>query len=96
MNQDSTPNNCNDLSFENAFSRLEEILEKMNSGHVGLDESLALYEEADKLINSCNKRLTSAERHIETLIKNRQGDLVLNADQKPITQDFNPSQGPGK
>lgn len=85
-----------DLSFEKAFSRLEEILEKMNSGHVGLDESLALYEEADKLINSCNKRLSSAERQIETLVKNRQGDLALNADQKPITQDFNSNQSLGR
>lgn len=75
-----------ELSFEAAFARLEEILEKMNSGSVSLDESLKLYEEADKLINICSKRLNSAEKKIETLIKNRKGELVLGPDQKPMTE----------
>ena len=75
-----------ELSFEKAFARLEEILEKMNSGSVSLDESLKLYEEADKLINICSKRLNSAEKKIETLIKNRKGELVLGPDQKPMTE----------
>lgn len=81
--------NENEISFEAAFSRLEEILEKMNSGAISLDESLKFYEEADKLIASCQKRLTDAERKIETLVKNRNGDVTFNADQKPMTQDFN-------
>ena len=43
-------------SFENSFARLETLLELMNTGTVSLDDSLKLYEEADTLINSCNKR----------------------------------------
>lgn len=77
-------------SFEEAFARLEHILERMNSGTISLDESLKLYEEADKLISFCNKRLTEAERKIETLVKNRNGDLALGPDQKPQTTEFNP------
>jgi exodeoxyribonuclease VII small subunit len=81
-----------EISFEASFHRLEEILEKMNSSSVSLDESLHLYEEADKLIAICSKRLTDAERKIEQLIKNRTtGELVLGGDQKPLTQDFNTS-----
>jgi exodeoxyribonuclease VII small subunit len=80
--------NQTELGFEKALSRLEEILEKMNSGTTTLDESLALFEEADKLINSCNKRLNEAEKKIEVLIKNRNGDLVIGNDQKPATQNF--------
>lgn len=76
------------LSFETAFARLEEILERMNSGSISLDESLRLYEEADKLIHICNKRLTEAERKIEILVKNRNGELVMGSDQKPMAQDF--------
>lgn len=75
-------------SFEKALSRLEEILEKMNSGTTTLDESLALFEEADKLITNCNKRLNDAERKVEILIKNRNGDLSLTNDQKPLVQNF--------
>jgi exodeoxyribonuclease VII small subunit len=78
----------NEISFEKAFSRLEEILEKMNSGTVSLDESLKLYEEADSLINLSTKRLNEAERKIETLIKKRNGELMLGDDQKPLTKDF--------
>lgn len=84
----TTPDQKQELSFEDAFTRLEQILEKMNSGAVGLDESLKLYEEADKLIATCGKRLNDAERKIEILVKNRSGELVLGADQKPLTQDF--------
>lgn len=77
-------------SFEQAFTRLEKILEKMHSGNVSLDESLALYEEADKLIMVCGKRLSDAENRIEILIKNRNGELQLGSDQKPVVQEFNP------
>jgi exodeoxyribonuclease VII small subunit len=75
-------------TFESAFTRLEAILEKMNSNTVSLDESLKLFEEADGLINACTKRLNDAERKVETLIKNRSGDLVMGPEQKPTTQDF--------
>lgn len=76
------------ISFEAAFARLEQILEKMNSGTISLDESLKLYEEADHLIRSCNERLQNAERKIEMLIKNRNGDLLMGSNQKPMTQDY--------
>ena len=64
------------IDFEASFKRLEEILEKMNSGSVSLDESLKLYEEADKLITACSSRLNEAERRIEVLVKNRNGELT--------------------
>lgn len=82
------------ISFETAFSRLEQILERMNSNAISLDESLKLFKEADLLITLCNKRLNNAEREVEILIKNRQGNLVLGPDQKPTSQNFefpNPS-----
>ena len=66
-----------DHTFESAFERLEQILEKMNTGKTPLDESLKLFEEADQLIRLCSQRLTSAEQKVETLIKNRTNELVL-------------------
>lgn len=82
-NQDNIP-----LSFEAAFERLEEILAKLNTGTVSLDDSLKLYEEADQLIATCNKRLNDAERKIEILVKNRSGELTIGNDEKPITQEY--------
>jgi exodeoxyribonuclease VII small subunit len=75
-------------SFEESYARLEQILEKMNSGKISLDDSLKLYEEADGLITSCQIRLQEAERKIEILIKNRSGELLLNENGKPVTQEF--------
>jgi exodeoxyribonuclease VII small subunit len=76
------------VHFETAFARLEEILEKMNSGAVTLDDSLSLYEEADKLIVTCAQRLNEAEQKVEMLIKKRTGELALDDENKPMTQNF--------
>lgn len=82
------------LSFEQAFERLEQILEKMNSGKTPLEESLKLFEEAEGLIRSCNARLVSSEQKIEALVKQR-GAVALDADQKPKTEQFaRPAQVP--
>lgn len=85
MTNESTP------TFEAAYARLEEILEKMNSGKQSLEDSLSLYEEANRLIVFCNKRLSQAEQKIETLIKNREGGLSLDSHGAPQTQEFTPS-----
>lgn len=78
----------NTLSFEKAFERLEQILEAMNSGKTPLEESLKLYEEAEKLISFCHTSLNAAEQKIELLFKGRNGEVVLTADQKPKTESF--------
>jgi exodeoxyribonuclease VII small subunit len=64
------------MKFEEAYGRLEEILEKMNSGKISLDDSLKYYEEADQLIVTCQKKLSEAEKKIEIMIKNRNGEIV--------------------
>jgi len=78
------------MKFEEAYSRLEEILEKMNSGKASLDDSLKLYEEADKLIVTCQKNLSEAEKKIEMMIKSRNGEVVLDEAGNPAVQAFQP------
>jgi len=78
-------------TFEVAYERLEEILEKMNSEQVSLDVSLALYEEADKLIGTCQKKLQDAEQKIEILLKDREGSIKLSESNQPETEDFSTS-----
>ena len=89
-----TPSEDRSPGFEEALARLEEILEKMNAGSLTLDESVRLYEEADRLIAVCNAKLTEAEQKVELLVKNRAGELVTGADGKPQTTDF-PGAPPG-
>lgn len=83
-------------NFEQAFARLEEILAKMNSGELSLDESLKLYEEADRLIIICGKRLAAAENRVDKLIKTREGRLLTSAEEVPQKEPFSPSDQPCK
>jgi exodeoxyribonuclease VII small subunit len=75
------------LSFEEAFKRLEQILNAMNGGKTSLEESLKLFEEASKLIDTCSKRLNSAEQKIEQLMKQK-GEILLDINQQPMTEVF--------
>ena len=79
------------VSFERSFTRLEEILEMMNSGKASLEDSLKLFEEADGLILKCGKYLSAAEEKIEILLKNREGELILDDKQRPMADTFSAS-----
>lgn len=76
------------MTFEEAYERLEKIVERISSESVSLDESLKLYEEADALIQSCQKRLTDAEQKIEILVKNREGNLAIDENGRPATEPY--------
>lgn len=76
------------LSFESAFARLEELLEKLNCAETPLEDAIKYYEEADKLIALCGKRLNDAEKRIEKLIKNRADEVLLDERGQPKTEPF--------
>lgn len=57
------------VNFETAILELENIVKKLENGSVGLDESIALYEEGIILSNACNDMLKKAKQKIE-IIKN--------------------------
>jgi exodeoxyribonuclease VII small subunit len=61
------------LSFENALTKLESIVESMESGEVPLAELLAKFEEGNKLLKLCEARLKEAELKIEQLKKSKEG-----------------------
>lgn len=53
-----------ELTYEQAYSKLEEILNKLETNNTSLDESLELYEEGIKLYARCNKLLDNAKLKI--------------------------------
>ncbi len=59
------------LSFETALTKLEAIVESMESGEVPLAELLAKFEEGNKLLKLCEARLKEAELKIEQLKKSK-------------------------
>lgn len=57
------------LNFEQAIKRLEEIVNKLESGIEDLEKTVALYEEGSKLVDFCSEKLHAVENKIETLTK---------------------------
>ncbi len=57
-------------SFEESLSKLETIVEKMESGDLKLEDSLKLFEEGMKLTKDCNLRLNEIEKKVKQLLKN--------------------------
>ena len=64
-------------TFEDALSRLETLVEKMESGEGTLEQSLDWFEEGMSLIKSCQQELESAEKKVRELIKNSEGGYSL-------------------
>ena len=57
-----------ELTYEQAYKRLEEIVEKLENGSVPLEESMKLFEEGTKLANFCNSKLNAAEQKFTQLL----------------------------
>tara|TARA_B100000768_G_scaffold181560_1_gene205054 strand:- start:2241 stop:2477 length:237 start_codon:yes stop_codon:yes gene_type:complete len=57
----------NEKSYDEAVSRLEEIVASLERGGKGLDETLQLYEEGAVLLKQCQKDLKSAEGKLNEL-----------------------------
>jgi len=66
-------------SFEEALKRLEEIVQRMESGELTLEDSLGLFEEGVRLTRVCSQRLDEAEKKIEVLTKDEQGGVKARA-----------------
>ncbi len=56
-------------SLETTMSDIDGIVAKMESGQLSLAESVALFEQGTRLIQTCQKTLTEAEQTITTLMK---------------------------
>jgi len=58
------------LSYEDAFSRLTKIIKLLEDGEISLDESIKYYEQGIELKNYCEKKLKNAEMKIKKVLNN--------------------------
>lgn len=58
-----------ELTYEQAYQKLEEIVEKMNAASVPLDELMSLYEEGMELAKHCDALLKSYDARLEKVAK---------------------------
>lgn len=63
------------IKFEDALARLEDIVRTLESGDLSLEDSLAAFEEGIRLSRICSKQLNEAEKRIEILVKDENGQL---------------------
>ena len=74
-------------SFEKSLEELELIVGRLEDGDLPLEESLELFEKGIKLSRECRQRLSTAERRIQILIKDADGQLGV--------KDFDDAQARG-
>ncbi len=64
-------NRENKISFEEAYSRLEEISNLLEKGDTELKKSFDLYEEGQKLMSICQKMLDNAEKKLKVISREK-------------------------
>ena len=61
------PEQEKELSIEETFVRLEEVLKKLEEGECSLEDSFRYYEEGMKLVKSCHDKIDRVEKRIQEL-----------------------------
>ena len=78
-------------SFEESLTTLEKIVRELEQGDLSLEDSLKLFENGVKLSRECQERLNQAERRIEVLLKDENGNPTLQAIEKEdLRQESSP------
>jgi exodeoxyribonuclease VII small subunit len=62
--------------FERSLARLEEVVRRLESPQLSLDEAMKLFEEGVALSRECQKQLEEAEGRVEILLKKADGKLT--------------------
>jgi exodeoxyribonuclease VII small subunit len=74
-----------DIKFEDALSRLEQIVDTLETGKLPLEDSLKAFEEGVVMARYCARYLDAAEKRIEILTKDEAG--VLRTDPFELEDD---------
>ena len=61
-----------DLTYEQAITRLEEIVKQLENDEVSLEDTMKLFEEGIKLSKICEDKLNKAEQQFTVLLKEKE------------------------
>ncbi len=64
-----------DPRFEEAYQELVQIIDQLESGELSLDESMALFERGQRLVQLCEGQLNTAELRISQLLSDADGNM---------------------
>jgi len=65
--------------FERSLQRLEEVVKRLESANLPLDDAMKLFEEGVELTHECQKQLEQAEGRVEILLKKADGKIAAEA-----------------
>ena len=65
------------VNFDSALEKLEDIVEQLESGQLSLEEALLVFEEGVKLSLYCQKELKKTDGKVSRLLKKLNGELEL-------------------
>lgn len=57
------------LSFEDSYNRLEEVIQRLETGPLSIEESVALFEEGVQLAKHCGNKLDISELRVTELLQ---------------------------
>lgn len=69
-----TEKTVENMSFEECMNELNDLVSKLESGELDLDESLKVYERAVKIRERCRAILDDAERKVQTIMASAGGE----------------------
>jgi exodeoxyribonuclease VII small subunit len=70
------------IRFEEAMLDLEEVVKKLETGEVPLEDAISLYKKGMELYSFCHEKLQNAEKQLISIIDKNDNKI-----------EFNPSQG---
>lgn len=73
------------FKFDQALEELEALVASLESGDLGLEASLKLFEQGVKLTRNCQQALDSAQQKVETLIE--ESGIALSDDESEDESD---------
>ncbi len=65
------------MTFEQALTRLEEIVGQLESGEISLEDSIKSFEEGKELVKLCLSKLEQAEKKIQQLEARTDGSFEV-------------------
>ncbi|ACL21510.1 exodeoxyribonuclease VII small subunit [Desulfitobacterium sp. LBE] len=73
-----------ELSFEEGIEHLERIVRELEQKEVPLEQALNLFRQGIELVQKCNNQLDYAEKQMQILLENPNGELEVRPADFPV------------
>lgn len=63
-------------TFEQSLNELEKIATELEKGDLSLEDAISMFENGMKLSKECSEKLDKAEKRINILVQNENGEIL--------------------